>query len=329
MRILFASVFVLFASMLRAGTAAELIAEIERRTLVIVLESTIKAKYDKLDADGKAAYTKAVENYNRKVREVSAKFWTINRNIEFKTWEEVNALIKDGSDNYLLLYAGNYSIDPKYVVMIQKGLKFYPEIFADNDERNYHDFYTSFKLCFIEDFRKDKHIIGRTVSNLWPLKEDMVFAFQYIQCLLNETKATNESTNAGKIVVYSNKQVSKSTLVLRDDLVPPALNTELIKRNYPFTFQVISRDSLLKEIMNKENVVYVEIVPVMVGTGEALRLGYEQVGINASTGLVCIYLPVNYAVLHATMGHGTFQKFVSTGALQKYAGISGKVIYDE
>lgn len=301
-----------------AGNAADLIAEVEKRTLVIVLETTIKAKYDKLDADGQAAYTKAVNNYNRKLKEVAEKFWTVNSKIEFKTWDEVNALIKSGIDNSLLLYAGNYSIDPKSITMLQKGLKFYPEIFVDNDTRNYRDYFTSFKLCFLDDFKKDKHIVSRTVTNIWPLKEDIVFAFQYIQCMLLETKRTDSGMDALKVAYNHNTSLTTAKLVLRKEITDNGVNEVSIKKVYAYEGGVVHRDSLLAGIMRRDNIVYVEIVPILIGTGEAMRLTYEHILVNVKSGMVVGYLAPDYGVLHATMGHGTFHKFVSLGALEKY-----------
>ena len=92
-----------------AGNTKDLVAKIESRTLLVVLESVIKSKYDKLDDEGKVAYSKAVENYNRKMKEVTGKFWTMNQ-VEFKKWDEVDSIFKKGSQDYVLLFAGNYSV---------------------------------------------------------------------------------------------------------------------------------------------------------------------------------------------------------------------------
>lgn len=319
--ILFSFLFLAFVNSY-ASNAEDLVAAIEKRTLIIVIETTIKSKYDKLDDDGKAAYLKGVENYNRKLTEVAEKFWLLNKNVEYKTWEEVNVLSKSAADHYVMLYAGNYSIQPSAITMIQKGLKFYPEIFADNDTRNYRDFYTSFKLCFLEDFKKDKYIIARTVANIWPLKEDIIFAFQYLQCILNETKRTNAGADASKVANTYNSELSKSKLYLKKDITDNGVNETSIKKVYAYEGMVVNRDTLLSAMMRKDNIAYVEIVPVWVGTGESMRVSYEHIIMNVKTGLVIGYLEPNYAVLHATMGHGTFHKFVSIGALEKYVSMN-------
>lgn len=313
---------ILFCKLLFAGSASELVNQIEGRTLVVALETTIKSKYDKLNEEGKASYSKAVENYNRKIKEVAEGFWKLNSRVEFKTWDGINGLIKSGADSYVLLYAGNYSVQPSAIEMMQKGLRFYPDIFADNEKREYVDFYTSFKLCFAEDFRSDKYILARSVSNIWPLKEDLIFAFQYIQCILNEAKATNMTTNAKNVAGFNKHTISSSTLLLKKALLKDELNNEVINRYYPYKYIVVNSDSLLKDLMGRQNVSYVEIVPVMIGTGEAVRLGYEHVLMNAASGKIVGYIPVNYSALHATMGHGTMQKYISTGALEKYGSAS-------
>jgi hypothetical protein len=169
------------------GNVKELIAEIESRTLIVVLETTIKSKYDKLDYEGKVAYSKAVENYNRKMKEVTGKFWTMNK-VEFKNWDEVDSIFKKGSQDFILLFAGNYSVTSSAKTMEQRGLIYYREIFSDNEKRNYRDFYTSYNLTFIENREKAQHILSRSITSLWPLKEDMIFVMQNFQCLLKESK---------------------------------------------------------------------------------------------------------------------------------------------
>ena len=307
-----------FCNTLFAGNASELIAEIKGRTLVVVLESTIKPKYDKLKEEDKVAYSKAVENYNRKLREVTDSFWVINKKVEYKTWEQAEELIKSGSKSYLLLYAGNYSVQPSAIEMIQKGLKFYPNIFADGDKREYMDYFTSYKLCFIEDFRKGKYLVARTISNIWPLKEDMVFAYQYIQCILKETERTGTSMDVQKAANSYNAELSNSTLYLKKDITDNSVNDATLRKYYSADSKIVSRDTLLASIMEKRNIVYVEVVPVWVGTGEANRLSYEHVAMNASKGVIVGYSAPNYGVLHATMGNGTFFKYVSVGSLEKY-----------
>ena len=300
------------------GNVKELIAEIESRTLIVVLETTIKLKYDKLDYEGKVAYSKAVENYNRKMKEVADSFGVVNGNIDFKTWEQVDELIKSGSKSYLLLYAGNYSSAPSAIGMIQKGLKYYPNIFGDSDKREYLDYFTAYKLCFIEDFKKDKYLVERSVASIWPLKEDMVFAFQYIQCMISETKRTETAMNVQKVANNYNAELSQSILFLKKDFTENGVNDVVVKKFYAPESTVVNRDTLLAAIMKKRNVIYIEVVPVWVGTGEAKRLTYEHVIMNAYSGMVVGYLPPNYGVLHATMGNGTFFKYVTVGSLEKY-----------
>ena len=87
---------------------------------------------------------------------------------------------------------------------------------------------------------------------------------------------------------------------------------------HPYEFEIVSHDSLLYRIFNTQNVLYVEIVPRIVGTGEAFRLGYEHIVMNAQTGMIVAYVPVNSGILHATAGLARFDKYISQGSFAKY-----------
>ncbi len=296
--------------------ANETVEQLQNRTLVIILEAPQKSQLNKLKPDEQVSYNKAIEGYNRKIREVGDKFWELNSKKEFKTWDEVNVLIKSKAQGYLILYAGNYSVDPRMNdFMSQKGLDFSPEIFMASDKRDYRQFYTAFNLAYLESFKKGESIISRTVTNLWPLKEDMIFACQYIQSILFETKRTNMKMTVESIASSHNEQLADWVLLLKRDLLSDRVIDE---KFYPYKLEIVSHDSLLAKIFDKQKVIYVEVVPQMVGTGEAYRLGYEHVLVNANTGMIVGYVPVSAGVLHATAGHGYHHKYISAGIFQQY-----------
>lgn len=300
------------------------IRELKSKTLVVVLESTTKANLKRLDEDGKAAYEKSVANYNRKLKDVIASEWKFNAKIEYKTWSEINELINTNANEYLVFYAGNYSSTNSnmYDVMLQQGLDYSTQIFAQSDERTYKWSYTAFKLSKLKDVKQSKAIITRTIANLWPLKEDIFFVTQYMQSLLTESEKRNSQMDADKVAGYYVEQLKASTLLIKQNFKNSNLLDADIKLSYPYPFSVVDHDSLLSLILTKGPFVYIEIVPQLVATGEAQRLGYEHVLMNAATGNIVSYIPVNTTVLHFTAGHGYHHKYISKGIFEKYLSIN-------
>jgi hypothetical protein len=308
-----------FFSLSIAGVSAG-VSALQQRTLVVVIESVTKSGLSGLNAEEQQSYQKAVENYNRKLKEVIERFWKLNAKTEFKTWDEVNEMIKQKRENALLLYAGNYPNDPTLIdAMIHQGLTWTPNIYKESQQRRYLAFYTAFNICELENFKKHKIIFSRTIANIWPLKEDMIFSCQYFTSLLSESKRLDKTLNVNDVALLHHDEIKSSTLLLNQDFLDEGVvlsGDKLVA--YPYSVKSAEHDSILVALIEQRNVVYVEITPQMVGTGEAVRLGYEHVLINAATGMIVAYVPVDGGILHATMGHANYHKYISTGVLSKY-----------
>lgn len=292
---------------------------LKSRTLIVVLENPTNYNLKSLSPDAEAAYKQAVENYNRKIKDIIGSTWKFNAKVEFLTWEATNEIIKKNQAECLLLYAGNYSINPiMYDVLERQGLDFDQDIFSRNAARNYKWNYTAYKICKIEDFKKNKPIVTRTITNLWPLKEDIFFAVNYIHTLLQESYERNQLMSAETVASLYLNELKSHTLLIKHTLMNNALDEREIKEEYPYAFKVVENDTLLSQLSQRSNIVFIEIVPQMVSTGEALRLGYEHILMSASTGHIISYIPVNAAILHATAGNGYHHKYISKGIFSKY-----------
>lgn len=313
------TVFILTITTLCYSGVSETINGFRQKTLVVITEVVNAKTYAKLDDQGKGMYNRAVENYNRKIKEVSSSYWTINKNILYKTWSEAKALLKTNSNEYLVFYAGNYSVDPtRYTYLMQEGLIFYPEIYSESLKRTYNVSVTSYKLCYGADLKKDKAIATRTIANLWPLKEDMIFAFQCIQSLLLESEKADASLTLSDVAARNHKLLFNSTLLIKDEWMKSRLVTEEVQAVYPFAFSIVNHDSLLSILETNGDYTYIEIVPEMIGTVEALRLGFEHILVNIKSGSIVSYITINWGILHATAGHGYHHKYVVPGIFSKY-----------
>lgn len=84
--------FLLYSLSSFAQDMKESIQKIQDRTLLVILESPLESVIKKLKPEEVTNYEKAIENYNRKLKEVTDKFWTFTDKKEFKTWNEVAQL---------------------------------------------------------------------------------------------------------------------------------------------------------------------------------------------------------------------------------------------
>lgn len=246
------------------------------------------------------------------------KHWKLNTKIEYKTWAEAKAIPLKSQDAYLILFACRQSTNIKYSDFLDYGLHYYNKIYIDNEKRNYVDFITMYKLSKLESW-KTNAVVTRTIMNIWPLKEDILFSVQYIQCLLNESKRLNVQADNILIMKENYQLLKNSTLLLNYFMLQKKeITSEQIKGVYPFNYKIATPDSLLQSIFNNQDIVYIEITPQLISTGEAYRLGYEHVLMHAKTGMLVRYVDISTGVLHATAGLGYHHKYITLGIFKDY-----------
>src|SRR5580658_7563901 len=83
------------------------VAAIKGRTLIVIVEKPDQKVIDKLNKKGKSEYIddykKAVDDYNTNLKDAVDKYWTFSKNVEYKTDDEAEEYIKQGSRNYAVL----------------------------------------------------------------------------------------------------------------------------------------------------------------------------------------------------------------------------------
>jgi hypothetical protein len=100
--------------------------------------------------------------------------------------------------------------------------------------------------------------------------------------------------------------IKASPLLLKYDYIDSEVDESDIKNSYPYELAFVNRDTLLTKVFNQSNVVYMEILPVLVTKVDGYRISFEHVFINASNGKVVGYLPYDIK-----------QKFISIASLKK------------
>ncbi|MFN8309602.1 MAG: hypothetical protein U0T73_06535 [Chitinophagales bacterium] len=311
-----------------AGSFKEKMERYRKQTLIVILESPRRDIPKKWTAATQEAYLKSIDNYNRSIRQVVDSFWVFNQKVEYKTWAEVEPLIRNHSEDYLLLYSGNFPNNQAYFEkMERKGLNFFPDLYKINEKRDYFEYFTGFCLDRCSKFGSSEHLAQRTIANLWPLKEDIAFAVQFMQLSLMQSLEHGYELSTLDLAKFSKGSLFHSVLMIKSDLLyQSGLQPEDVKSFYADSFEVVSYNTLVNSIFSKSNICYIEITPAIVSTGEAYRLTYEHFVMNAATGELVAYVPANRGILHATQGIGNYHKFLSAGIFADYVGVSGRAV---
>lgn len=141
-------------------------------------------------------YDSILEAYNSRMREAMKLWWPYNKDYEFKSAAEVEAIRKKGGDDYVVIYFSvgmtyNYPYDTDGLIKNEKiysGLWFTNNSYAfglkflngekTTEGRSY------FCITLIEDYPK-KPFIYFSYPSFIPLPGDIKFAFQYLQNTLD------------------------------------------------------------------------------------------------------------------------------------------------
>jgi hypothetical protein len=116
------------------------------------------------------------------------------------------------------------------------------------------------------------------------------------------------------------QKLKESTLLLKDLMLRKnQISSADLKSFYPFSSRITTHDSIHQSIFDNQDVVYVQITPQLKNDGDAYRLGYEHILMNAKTGIIVSYLRISTGIRN---------KYISLGILDKYVNINIDKDYD-
>lgn len=255
------------------GKVSEITALQSRKLIVLVEQQNARVlkKLQKKDQQDKISmYNTAIENYNANMKKVAEKFWTFSKNgIEYKTFQETDALRKSGSKDYAVLYCVSSAMSAFNSGFSEDdGLDWTWNIADQSKDRDYFDGFTEMKVSTLEDL-KSKPIFYVVLPDIFPTTTSIVngmFTLQTYMDIRLRSKKDNEDISSKKQmdewVAANNKNLKNKILLIRQDLLPKDFDKAKVAETYSYPFEIVSSDKLDSVIFNQySKYVYALVIP--------------------------------------------------------------------
>ena len=235
------------------------------KTLVVeILEEGDGRRMSKVDVENKKDFKALIKSYNAHIKAAVEEIWTLNKNIEYKTSTEVDEIIKNKNDKYVLLsyyehkpyvqgnHFSNYAPD-RYRFGKGKNICVINYISPSTEQQN-PEIYAGLPARFVY---KDK--LYR--------KKDLVFALRNLQNNINEIVKENKHIKPDKYIIVAIKgncqQLLDKTFLLNKSEIVKKFNLEKAKKAYAYKFKLTESETIEMALENKEtDKVYSVILPV-------------------------------------------------------------------
>ena len=231
---------------------------LKSRTLLVKLKSVdddyIKRNFKK-DPEGGEDYRKRAEAFNETLKQYISKYWKLNTTIEFKTFEEINALLKQDEDKYAVLRFG-------YTTKIIRSTM--------NREMEVYS-------CGVTLGDKDKEMFSVSFPNSQISEADLIFIIhqfnKYVEAGVKDlsdrdTSLYNPEKNLGIL--------EKKTLYMTKESL--ALEESEIKTSYPYPYKLVASGDIEDAVKKgDENVAYPSVI------WSDRKVNYVYVLIDAAT----------------------------------------------
>ena len=185
-------------------------------------------------------YRSFIQNYNKNMRTAVAKFWVLNKDIEFMTTSKIDSLAHTKYFHYACLY---YSEAAEQFVDYKTGQNLVVPTL--NYSRLEHH------------TRKVDYSIYLPVSFLKPqdnyIETDLIFGIQFIQRNIEYMVEKNKKMSAS---VYAKQfgthctQLEHKTLLLDKDAMEDSLSLSEIRNNYKYKFNIVSAENINSAVEN-------------------------------------------------------------------------------
>lgn len=196
-------------------------------------------------------YKADIDAFNTNMKEVLESYWPYNKsNIQYKTFEEIKALRKSGSKEFVVvncISARASEFNMSYAETL--GL-FWTKNAMDFQTEGSGDYFTFFKVFLIEFF-DEKPVFYTPVFDLIPSKAAIVFGIKntsdYFTMRLNKKSGSNTRDERDRIQNQLAKRaptLAQKTLLIRKDWLDPKLTEQMIKKVYPYKFKICTRDEM-------------------------------------------------------------------------------------
>jgi hypothetical protein len=266
------------------------VAAVKNRTLIVVVEQSNPKIIEKLKKKNKGSYIddyrKALDDYNDNMKDAVQKYWTFSSNVEYKTAEELESIVKSKSKDYAVLRCitmnGNYSgID------IYSGLNWTYTDFKNGqkEDNDYWESSTFLEVTLIEKADKFKPVFYFGLQDIFPLESDIIFGLRSTQWYFTQRANKAKAGEMRDMIKENALQLKDKTLVARKDLVDPKLTPNTIKSVYPNKFEEENADDYDQHIVNADDgYVMLVVSPSLNIVGDKVKVIYVYYAMDAKSG---------------------------------------------
>ncbi|HAA16671.1 MAG TPA: hypothetical protein DCE41_35170 [Cytophagales bacterium] len=246
--------------------------DLEDRILVVMLEEIdekILKRKKREGAQAAADYQASVAEWNEGLQKLVPQYWPFGNSIEFKTREEVQALVDEEDERYVIL---DYRFTEEILQSVKVFYKFeayallifYPE-YGDRLMRNYKvDNNNSGMSQYLS---RGEYIFKISMPQSFLNERDVKFAFHQFDEFIEKAKTEGYEKERHRFAFKIANFDPKNALTLKDKtlLIPQEIMTveeSLVQTGYPWAYEVMSLADIDEALQNDRegNYAYYSII---------------------------------------------------------------------
>ena len=233
------------------------IKELSSRKMIVILEEPDPKYIAKLERKGKTEEVEAVKKmyatFNETLQQAVKDKWTMQKEVEFKTWKEFKRMPDSKREKYAVMYFLSKrasSFNSGYVAA--RNLILHADMEEEKTEKhNFLRLFQTFTIDKAEDVPVDKWIFGNpvytfTLPEVYPSYISVAYALEstrlYFDKRLSGEKISMKSVK--KETAENSIRLKDKTLLIRQDWLDEDLTEEKIKTIYPHPVKVVDAETL-------------------------------------------------------------------------------------
>ncbi|WP_417938955.1 hypothetical protein [Flavobacterium sp. RS13.1] len=271
--------------------------DLKTRPLIVELLEEDEKILNKLSKPKKAeelqSYKKMVRLYNEEITLYAKKYWTINKNIEFKNKSEVEILRKANNKSYAVLRNLRLNdIDFDFKSNLYLNVIVYTKI-ESNPQKPDSQVYLP---------------ISSKKTDVFLEEADYKYSLNILQDNINYIIAQNKSVNSENYVKEMAKGncplIKNKTLLVKESILYEKTKKEDCIKKYDGALNIVSDDEINRAFVEKDkDKVVLFSVPYEIGKGQMGPIGQSflmsyKVVVDCETGkILYLFMPRGFAVM--------------------------------
>jgi hypothetical protein len=289
----------------------EEIEAVQSRKLIVMIEEPRERMLKKIAKKAKRGsvedYKADLATYNANIKEVAEKFWPYkNGAIQYKTYAEIEALQKSGSEEYAVLIC--VSSEPRATgagYNYYEGLYWVKDVKEDFEDRD-DNMFSVMAINVIEDFKK-RPVFYTTLYDVFPTKSSLVYGIMTIGNYFNTriktkkegAKMRDERERAEQEMAIRAPKLAEKTLLIREEWLDKELTEANFKNYYPYKYKICDRATMDQAVMSQDSkYAYAVELPNIISGSRGNTIVYMQFVIDATDNQpICVVRPSNGSMM--------------------------------